>query len=281
MSKPSGKNPAFQFYPKDWTADTGKLCPASRGIWIDLICNMWAQEQKGVTSGTEDELACACRCKIDEIQHAISQFERLNTCDVSRDSHGVVTLSCRRMIRDEKQRRIDSDRQKKHRRHGFVTSLSQESHATSPTPTPTPCTTYIPPLPPQTDRERVEIDLQIPPNADPQKTALLWRLWNTGKFARGQLRYETLAAESRGQDDAILEHADDVVRYVSDSAGMVANASGFLRKAISMAVDAGRKKTAAVSRPSPAFEDADESYRRALAALPGPNFQAELAECGK
>lgn len=100
----SGKNPAFQFYPGDWRADTGKLTPASRGVWIDLICDMWSQVPKGVTAGTVDELAMTARCSEPQLEAALEQFKRLNICNVSTDCQGIVTLTCRRMVRDEKKR---------------------------------------------------------------------------------------------------------------------------------------------------------------------------------
>jgi uncharacterized protein YdaU (DUF1376 family) len=156
----AGKNPAFQFYPKDWTADTGKLTPASRGIWIDLICDMWAQDPKGQTSGTIAELASTARCSEQQILDAIAQFERLHTCDVSRDCHGIVTLLSRRMIRDEKARKEDLKRQREHRlnrnSHAIVTPLSRDSHTLSSSPTPTPCPTDNPPKPPDGGLERAQ-----------------------------------------------------------------------------------------------------------------------------
>jgi len=155
MSRTAGKNPAFQFYPKDWTADTRKLSPASRGIWIDLICDMWAQEPKGTTTGTIGELARAAHCTDNEIDAAIDQFQRLNICDVSRDCNGIVTLTCRRMVRDEQGRRKTARRVSEHRqRNVAVTELSRDSNAHSPTPTPTPCTTYTPPKPSDGGLER-------------------------------------------------------------------------------------------------------------------------------
>ena len=53
-----GKNPAFQFYPKDWLCDPHlKMATwTTKGIWIELICYMWQNKTKGRIQGTITEI---------------------------------------------------------------------------------------------------------------------------------------------------------------------------------------------------------------------------------
>lgn len=38
--------PYFNFYPKDWLADTGHLTYEQRGVFHDLLCHMWLREEQ-------------------------------------------------------------------------------------------------------------------------------------------------------------------------------------------------------------------------------------------
>jgi uncharacterized protein YdaU (DUF1376 family) len=49
------KSPAFQFYPKDWLSDVKvmSMTPAQRGIYIQLLCFMWLEDDCSLPSSTE------------------------------------------------------------------------------------------------------------------------------------------------------------------------------------------------------------------------------------
>lgn len=42
-----GKNPAFQFYPSDWTRDLDDEELETEGAWIRICCRLWWSETKG------------------------------------------------------------------------------------------------------------------------------------------------------------------------------------------------------------------------------------------
>ena len=95
----SGKNPAFQFYPNDYFRDTRVLTPEARGIWMDVLCVLWWTDpfvrKKTLPTGDWARLLSVSGS---EFERSISEFERHNICNVSRDSHGDVTLMSRRML---------------------------------------------------------------------------------------------------------------------------------------------------------------------------------------
>lgn len=136
----SGKSPAFQFYPNDHFRDTRVLTPEARGIWMDVLCVLWwtkpGVRKKTLPTADWERLLSVSSS---EFERAISDFERHDICDVSRDSHGDVTLMSRRMIRDDKKRAEDAKRKKKQRNkddvagidHEDVTDLSRRSSSSS------------------------------------------------------------------------------------------------------------------------------------------------------
>ena len=46
----SKKLPALQFYPGDWMKDPAlrRCTHAAKGVWIDILCLMWENEERGV-----------------------------------------------------------------------------------------------------------------------------------------------------------------------------------------------------------------------------------------
>lgn len=121
------KLPAFQFYPGDWLKDARlSMCsPASRGIWIDLMCAMHELDRSGVITGTREQLARACRCSAVELGAAIEELASTGAATVT-ERHGVVTVVCRRMAREHKEKNDAKIRQARQRAkrdsHGNVTS---------------------------------------------------------------------------------------------------------------------------------------------------------------
>jgi len=65
------KLPAFQFYPGDWLKDAAlaRCTPATRGVWMDLLCAMHDLNRSGELRGTADQLARLARCQtVDLVQ---------------------------------------------------------------------------------------------------------------------------------------------------------------------------------------------------------------------
>lgn len=60
------KLPSFQFYPGDWAKDPNlrRCTHAAKGVWIDILCLMWENEERGVlaTAGrawSDEDIALA------------------------------------------------------------------------------------------------------------------------------------------------------------------------------------------------------------------------------
>jgi len=132
------KAPAFQFYARDWMTDPAlSLCsPATRGIWIDLLCAMWFASPRGVITGTPETLSRLTRCTPSEMRSAILDLERNGAASVTRNAkvtlrHTKVTLSNRRMAREDKlrnQARLRAEKYRgKHHSNGEVTPPSAVS----------------------------------------------------------------------------------------------------------------------------------------------------------
>jgi hypothetical protein len=53
------KLPAIQFYTSDWLLDHAvqRLTSSGRGIWINLLCHMSENSERGYITGTVDQLA--------------------------------------------------------------------------------------------------------------------------------------------------------------------------------------------------------------------------------
>jgi hypothetical protein len=133
--------PAFQFYPGDWLRDTElhMASAATKGIWIDLLCHMWFARERGTLRGTSEQLSQLAGCKLSEMDAFIAEAESLGFADIERDSHGVVTVRSRRMVRDEERRKTDAIRQQRHRSRedsGSVTPLSRQRRDPSSSSTP-------------------------------------------------------------------------------------------------------------------------------------------------
>lgn len=109
-----GKAPAFQFYPGDWIQDTRILSPATRGIWIDMLCFMWRAEDRGKLSGSECQLTRILSCEKEELNAAIEELSVTKIADVT-VSNGYITVTNRRMYREQKERESGRIRAKRFR----------------------------------------------------------------------------------------------------------------------------------------------------------------------
>lgn len=110
------KRPAFLFYPGDWLKDPklSSCAPATRGIWIDLLCAMFEDGQSGKLQGTFVQLARMCRCESEEIKNALRELLVTKTADVTH-LNGNVTVTCRRMFRETQARKNGRQRVQRYR----------------------------------------------------------------------------------------------------------------------------------------------------------------------
>jgi hypothetical protein len=137
------KAPAFMFYVGDWMKDPAvrRLSLVNRGIWIDLLCFMFESERRGELVGTAEQLARLAGCTRLEMDSFLAEVKQVDLCDFRfgneerLDGNGEITLINRRMVRDEKARRDNANRQArwKTRQRGDteVTTDSQKSNRSS------------------------------------------------------------------------------------------------------------------------------------------------------
>lgn len=118
-----GKFPAFQYYTGDWMKDPNlSMCsPATRGIWIDLICAMHELGRCGQVIGTVDQLCRLGRCTSAEMSAAIAELRETRTATVS-ERDGRFTVENRRMRREHSERENARTRKQKQRGTGDVTN---------------------------------------------------------------------------------------------------------------------------------------------------------------
>lgn len=128
----SKKLPAIQFYPADHIKDPNlSMCaPATRGIWMDLLCAMHENNRSGQITGTPQQLSRLCRCTAVEFSDALADLSSTKTANVT-ERNGIVTVVNRRMHREAKDRENTNLRVQKFRGNGEVTDLKRESNNAS------------------------------------------------------------------------------------------------------------------------------------------------------
>jgi hypothetical protein len=136
------KQPAFQFYPADWLKDTElQMCSMStQGIWINLLCRMWQQKERGKISGTKQQFMRLIGCSESEFETFLSEneqqgFATVEICngrcnatvteksvtktgqnnDFETPCNEIVTVINRRMYNEDKERKSSYDRVLRHR----------------------------------------------------------------------------------------------------------------------------------------------------------------------
>ncbi len=99
------KMPWIKFFAGDWLKDPAlSLCaPATRGIWMDLLCGMHELNSGGKLIGTRDQLARLARCTTEEMTKTLRDLSITKTANVS-ERNGIVTVVNRRMRRQDKLR---------------------------------------------------------------------------------------------------------------------------------------------------------------------------------
>ena len=110
------KLPYFPFYSGDWFKDPKlSLCaPASRGVWIDLICAMHELDRVGELRGTAEQLARTARCQPVELVQALTDIRTNGAADVE-ERNGVWVVRNRRMRKEYLSRKASAERQIRHR----------------------------------------------------------------------------------------------------------------------------------------------------------------------
>lgn len=110
------KQPALLWYVGDWMKDPCvSLCkPATRGIWMDLLCAMHEAGRVGYLRGTTEQLARLARCSPAELSHALTDLKDTKAAEVEQ-RNGFVAVTCRRMRREAEKREVERDKKRKQR----------------------------------------------------------------------------------------------------------------------------------------------------------------------
>jgi len=147
------KAPAFQFYVKDWLCDPELRLASvlSRGAWIDCLCFMWENSQRGKLTATPLKFSKLISGSLDEALHFLNDMNECEFGDIEvpdgivfplteRECNIKVTITNRRMHADYKDKQNTRLRVKKHREKKHVTSMKQNCNAnvtiTSSSPSP-------------------------------------------------------------------------------------------------------------------------------------------------
>lgn len=105
------KHPHIPLYTGDWMKDAElSVCmPATRGIWIDLLCAMHERNRSGELRGTSDQLARLARCSTVELVAALTDLQTSNAAVVEYRNNSW-TIANRRMKReaDTREKRADA-----------------------------------------------------------------------------------------------------------------------------------------------------------------------------
>lgn len=101
------KQPYIQFFTGDWLKDPKlSLCsPATRGIWIDLICALHELGQGGQVTASRDQIARLCRCTRADVDAALTELRITSAADIH-ERDNVVTIVCRRLKRQFERQQI-------------------------------------------------------------------------------------------------------------------------------------------------------------------------------
>lgn len=132
------KLPAFQFYPGDWRKDPGvqSLDYQCRGVWFEILCLMHESDNRGV-------LELAGRPMADDVLARLLGLDPVLLKQILTFliEHGVASrdertgaLVSRRMVRDEKLRKIRAECGKKGGNPGLLNQISTTGVKQIPTP---------------------------------------------------------------------------------------------------------------------------------------------------
>jgi hypothetical protein len=120
--------PWLQFYPSDWLSDSvAGCCLAAQGFWLRLLFVAHNSQRYGYLEANgkaipDEQLSRRCRCaNVEEYRTLLAELFAAGV--PARTPEGVIYS--RRMVRDQQERDSAADRQRRHRCHAPVTSLSQ------------------------------------------------------------------------------------------------------------------------------------------------------------
>lgn len=126
--------PSFQFYPADFMRDVDDLSPAARGAWISLLCKMHWSRPRGQYRSDMKGLARIMGTTADHAEALIREIKQREVCDLVYHEDATVTVTNRRMSREEKERestRCRVEEYRKRKSNEKVTPPSSSSSSSS------------------------------------------------------------------------------------------------------------------------------------------------------
>ena len=121
------KLPFIQFYPADYLRDTRALSCAAKGGWVDILCMLHGAQNRGTMTLPLLGWARIMSTTVDQAKVIIEELEVMQTADIERDSNGNVTVTNRRMCKDDITREQNRLRVQKYRRNKACNGAGNEN----------------------------------------------------------------------------------------------------------------------------------------------------------
>ena len=104
------KLPYMQFYPADYQADVRCLSLAAQGAWMNILCTLWRSPKRGHRTLSLEGWANEIGRPSSEIKLLLIEMDSCGICDMNRENDEQITIKSRRMLRDERVRRLAAAR---------------------------------------------------------------------------------------------------------------------------------------------------------------------------
>lgn len=131
----AGKNPAAMWYFNDWVRDLGPHPAEIGGYWMLVLSDLHWQEDRGKATKTVEQWSRILRTDADTTQRVLNYIlnEKIAVGNAeSQNNNGKITIECRRMVKEQKERELNRLRQQRHKKkkggNAKVTDKSQKSH---------------------------------------------------------------------------------------------------------------------------------------------------------
>lgn len=95
-----GKNPAFQFYPSDWSRDLQEHPLEIEGAWIRICCRLWWSDTPGTLEKPLRFWSDLLRIHGNKTLGIVRHLGRERIADIVEDN-GLIRITSRRMVHDE------------------------------------------------------------------------------------------------------------------------------------------------------------------------------------
>jgi hypothetical protein len=122
------KMPFMQYYPDAWLRDTRRLTRGARATWADIIAYAWNEPERGVYERSFDAFCLEHALGRPEAEEVIGEL--VGVADVE-FSNTEVRIICRRMVREETERKLNAKYQAvyrdKHQSKELIRKVSGES----------------------------------------------------------------------------------------------------------------------------------------------------------